>query len=133
MVVQMKVTRISVKYVCFIQNMDMNILLTILGGGNLILFIKFLIERYDKKKEREEENEQNLIKSTLKKLEKDGIRTQLLLLVLLLPEEKKEILTLGEYYFKKPPEGLDGNWYMTSIFNGWLEKTDTAKPEWFKG
>lgn len=113
--------------------MNTDVLLALLGGGNLILFIKFLIERYDAKKEREEDHNYNSIKSTLKKLEKDGIRTQLLLLILLLPEEKKEILTLGEYYFKKPPDGLDGNWYMTSIFNGWLDKTKTAKPEWFKG
>ena len=34
-----------------------NIILGILGGGNIILFIKFLIERYDRKKEREEDKE----------------------------------------------------------------------------
>lgn len=113
--------------------MSRDLLLAILGGGNVILFIKFLIERYDRKVERKEDNDYKSIKSTLKKIEKDGIRTQMLVLILLLPQEKKEILTLGEYYFKKPPDGLDGNWYMTSIFNGWLDKTKTAKPEWFKG
>ena len=53
----------------------------------------------------------------------------MLVLILLKPSEKKEILTLGENYFKK----LEGNWYMTSIFNKWLIDTGTAKPEWFKG
>ena len=103
--------------------MTENLLIAILGGGNLILFIKFLIERYDKKKERQEFN----IKDELIKLKKDGIRTQMLVLILLKPDEKKEILTLGEHYFKK----LEGNWYMTSIFNKWLTDTKTAKPEWF--
>lgn len=111
--------------------MTENILIAVLGGGNLLLFIKFLIERFDKKQE--EKKGTSSIKSTLKKLEKDGIRTQLLLLMLLLPDEKKEIMTLGQYYFSKPPHGLEGNWYMTSIFNKWLGDTGTAKPEWFKG
>lgn len=103
----------------------MNFMIAILGGGNLILFIKFLIERSDKKKEQENFN----LKDEILKLKKDGIRTQMLVLICLKPEEKKEILTLGENYFKK----LEGNWYMTSIFNKWLTDTKTAKPEWFKG
>ena len=101
-----------------------NILIAVLGGGNLILFIKFLIERYDKKEEKKEFN----IKDELLKLKKDGIRTQMLVLILLKPDEKKEILTLGEHYFKK----LEGDWYMTSIFNKWInENLDGVKPEWF--
>ena len=72
-----------------------NIVLAILGGGNIVVFIKFLIERHDRKKERaedkadakaEEENteksELTAIKDRLTKLEKDGIRTQLLLMIL---------------------------------------------------
>ena len=104
--------------------MNTDILIAILGGGNLLLFIKFLIERYDKKKSED-------IKGTLKKLEKDGLRTQLLLLILLKPDEKTEILTLGQRYFVKPPAGLGGNWYMTSIFKNWCDG-HKLKPEWFK-
>lgn len=104
--------------------MNQDLLIAILGGGNLLLFLKFLIERRDKKKEQEEFN----LKDEILKLKKDGIRTQMLVLICLKPEEKKEILTLGENYFKK----LEGNWYMTSIFNKWLTDTKTAKPEWFK-
>lgn len=99
-----------------------NILIAVLGGGNLLLFIKFLIERHDSK---------SGIESTLKKLEKDGLRTQLLLMILLRPEEKKEILTLGERYFSKPPKGLDGNWYMTDMFEKWLKEKGHSNPEWF--
>lgn len=107
-------------------------LIEILVGGNVLLFVRFLIERYDTKKEKKEENELGGIKSTLQKLEKDGCRTQLLLLIRMLPKEKKEIMTLAEYYFSKPPKGLDGNWYMTDIFKKWLEQEGHSKPGWFK-
>lgn len=92
-------------------------------SGGVLAFIQFLITRNDAKKG---------IGSTLKKLEKDGLRTQLLLLILLQPDEKKEILTLGQRYFSKPPNGLDGNWYMTGIFSKWCGERN-LKPEWFEG
>lgn len=104
-----------------------NILIAVLGGGNLILFIKFLIERHDKKQEKEEENKKDDIKKTLIELEKNGLRTQLLLLILIKPEEQTEILRIAEHYFKT----LKGNWYMTSIFNNWLKAENVANPEWF--
>lgn len=92
-------------------------------SGGVLAFVQFLISRHDDKQG---------IKSTLKKLEKDGLRTQLLLLILLQPDEKKEILTLGQRYFSKPPNGLDGNWYMTGIFSKWCGERN-LKPEWFEG
>jgi len=119
--------------------MDQDILLTVLGGGNLVLFLKFLIERYDRKTERKEDKEERKkdeewaeIKDTLKKLKKDGIRTQLLLLLLIKPEEETEILKLAEHYFKKPPAGLGGNWYMTNMFKNWLTEYKVGMPEWFE-
>lgn len=111
--------------------MTTDIVIAILGGGNLILFIKFLIERHDAKKEKAENNDFETINKSLKKLEKDGLRTQLLLMILLRPQEKKEILTLGERYFSKPPKGLDGNWYMTDMFKKWLKEEGHGDPEWF--
>ena len=113
------------------------ILLGALSGGNIILFIKFMIERHDRKKERAEdkadakaeksaENELAAIKDRLTKLEKDGIRTQLLLLILLRPEEKTEILRVAEYYFVK----LKGDWYMTGMFKKWCDEHG-LEPEWF--
>lgn len=97
------------------------ILLAILASGNLFLFIKFLVERWDRKHEQP-------VNERLAKLEKDGLRMQLLFLLILQPSEQREILKLAEYYFGV----LNGNWYMTSIFNKWLEANDIAKPEWFK-
>lgn len=96
-----------------------NILLAVLSCGNLFLLIKFLIERHDRNKGVDER---------LDKLEKDGLRTQMLLLILMQPEEQTEILKIAEYYFKT----LQGDWYMTSIFNKWLVTNKIAKPEWFK-
>lgn len=107
--------------------MTENILLGLLGGGNLILFIKFLIERHDRKKERAEDQDAEGMRKRLLVLERDGLRTQLLLLILLRPTEQTEILRLAEHYFKD----LKGNWYMTSIFNKWLEESGVASPEWF--
>jgi hypothetical protein len=107
--------------------MTENILLGLLGGGNLILFIKFLIERHDRKKERAEDQNSEGLKKRLLILERDGLRTQLLLLILLRPTEQTEILRLAEHYFKD----LKGNWYMTSIFNKWLEDSGECEPEWF--
>lgn len=115
-----------------------NIILGILGGGNIILFIKFLIERSDRKKERAEEkadakaekaekDELSAIKDRLTKLEKDGIRTQLLLMILLRPQEKTEILKVAEYYFVK----LKANWYMTGMFKKWCDEHG-LEPEWFE-
>ena len=107
--------------------MTENILLGLLGGGNLILFIKFLIERHDRKKERVEDQDAEGMKKRLLILERDGLRTQLLLLILLRPTEQTEVLRLAEHYFKD----LKGNWYMTSIFNKWLEDIGVAEPDWF--
>jgi len=91
-------------------------------SGGVLAFLQFLITRHDDRKG---------IGKTLKKLEKDGLRTQLLIMILLRPEEKKEILTLGERYFSKPPKGLDGNWYMTDMFKKWLLQEGHGNPEWF--
>lgn len=104
-----------------------DILLAVLGGGNLILFVKFLIERHDRKKELAEGNELGGIKNRLLKLEKDGIRTQLLLLILIRPDETTEILKVAEYYFAK----LHANWYMTGVFKSWCDQHG-LEPEWFE-
>ena len=94
------------------------IIIAVVGSNAAFAFLQFMITRHDTKKN---------IKGKLITLEKDGLRTQMLLMILLRPKEKKEILTLAEHYF----EDLDGNWYMTDIFNKWLEAEGHSKPEWF--
>ena len=95
-------------------------------SGGVLGFAQFLIKRKDDKKQRAEDKQDDDIKGTLKKLEKDGLRTQLLLLLLLQPDEETEILKIAEHYFVK----LKGNWYMTSMFSKWC-KTRDLRPEWF--
>lgn len=95
-------------------------------SGGVLGFIQFLIKRKDDKEQRAEDKQDDDIKGTLKKLEKDGLRTQLLLLLLLQPDEETEILKIAEHYFVK----LKGNWYMTSMFSKWC-KTRGLRPEWF--
>lgn len=95
-------------------------------SGGVLGFIQFLIKRKDDKEQRAEDKQDDDIKGTLKKLEKDGLRTQLLLLLLLQPDEEAEILKIAQHYFVK----LKGNWYMTSMFSKWC-KTRDLRPEWF--
>ena len=95
------------------------IVLAVLASNGFFALLQFLITRWDTKKS---------IKGKLDRLEKDGLRTQLLLMIMLKGDEKKEILTLGQHYF----DDLKGNWYMTDIFNKWLEEKGHSKPDWFK-
>ena len=105
-----------------------------LTSGGVLGFIQFLIKRKDDKEQRAEDKEErqenkdfDSIKETLKKLEKDGLRTQLLVMIVIKPDEEPEILKIAEYYFVK----LKGDWYMTSIFSKWC-KSRGLKPEWFE-
>lgn len=98
----------------------LQIIIAVVGSTALATLVQFFVTRHD--------NKMNLTKR-LDRLERDGLRTQLLLLVLLKPGEKQEILTLAEHYFKD----LKGDWYMTSIFNTWVEENGIAEPEWFRG
>lgn len=100
------------------MNLTATIVGSILASNALFAFLQFLITRHDTKKN---------VKGKLTILEKDVLRTQLLLLILMKPEEKQEILTIAEHYFKE----LQGDWYMTSIFNKWLTGNKIAEPEWF--
>lgn len=96
------------------------IIVSVLASNALFAFMQFLITRHDTNKN---------IKGKLTLLEKDVLRTQLLMMILMKPEETQEIMTVGEHYFVK----LKGDWYMTSIFNKWIEEyLDGVKPEWFK-
>ena len=102
------------------KQMLIQLLIAIIGSTAIATLVQFFVNRYDSKKN---------IADKLTKLEKDGLRCQLLLLILLRPGETQEILTISEHYFKK----LKGDWYMTSIFNKWVDESGIAEPEWFKG
>lgn len=100
------------------DNLITTIIVAILASNGFFAMIQFLITRWDTRKN---------LKGTLKKLEKDGLRTQLLLLILMQPDEQTEILKIAEHYFVK----LKGNWYMTGLFSKWCD-AHGLEPDWFK-
>lgn len=91
------------------------IVVAILGSS----LIQFLISRHDSRSDR---------LAKIDKIEKDGVRMQILFLMQFRPEEKGKILEIAEYYFHK----LKGDWYMTDIFTEWLRNNDISIPGWFQ-
>lgn len=62
------------------------------------------------------------------KAEKDSVRLQMLVLMSDYPDNRDEIMEVAQHYF----HDLGGNWYMTAMFNAWLERENVGRPEWFK-
>ena len=113
------------------------IIVAILGSGALSALISGIFNLISNSNKRRKEIADQLIiinhrletiENNQAKAEKDQCRTQLLLLIADYPDEMAEIMKLAEHYFGD----LKGNWYLTSLFNRWLEEKGIAKPEWFK-
>lgn len=102
-----------------------------IGSTALWQFFQFLLNRKDKKADKHDDTAENIqsIKKTCAKLERDACRTQMLVMMAHHETDTAEILKLAQHYFGD----LNGNWYMTSMFNRWLEKNGIGKPEWFNG
>lgn len=100
--------------------MTESIILAVIGSGALSALIAGVFQIINNRREKTDKRFQTL--------EKDILRTQMLLMLADFPEEKAEILKIAEHYFGD----LDGNWYLTTMFNTWLEQNQIAKPEWFK-
>lgn len=96
------------------------IIVAVIGSGALSTVISAIITAIGNRKG---------IKSKVRKIEKDSVRTQLLLMMSDYPEEKQEILNIAEYYFVT----LKANWYMTTVFAKWLKKQGLERPDWFVG
>ena len=95
----------------------------ILGSAGLFTFLQFLINRRDKKSD-----QMTRIESKLDNIEQGNARSQLMLLMRLYPENKNEIMMVAEHYFKD----LNGDWYLSSLFNSWLHQIGIESPFWFK-
>ena len=115
--------------------MALDILSCILGGGSFITLIIFLIKRHDEHKEKNDSvlNELKTINSRLDIAERDAIRTQILVLISNYDDtDEQELLTCAEHYFKKKEDGgLEGDWYMTSLFKRFCKKHNIELPTWF--
>lgn len=94
---------------------------SIIGSSALVSLITFLITRHDNRKGRLDR-----IDKQLNKLERDSVRTQLLMLMTSYTSDMSEIMKCAEHYFKD----IKGDWYMTTLFNHFIEKHGIAKPEW---
>lgn len=110
------------------------ILVALLGSsglvGGIFSVINTILSRKAAKSDKQKEIEaklNELDKRSIKN-EHDAVRLQMLVLFADYPDDTQEILRVAEHYFSE----IKGNWYMTSIFNKWLESKDIAKPEWFK-
>lgn len=96
------------------------IILAIIGSGALSALIAGIFSLINNRREK--------LDKRFKLIEKDVLRSQMLMMIKLFPDEQQEILKLAEHYFGD----LHGNWYLTTMFNKWLEEHDIARPEWFK-
>lgn len=107
----------------------MEIIIAIVGSGALSALIAGFFQLVTNRKGKLSaiEDKLNHLETESKKSEKDALRTQLLLMLKDYPSEKAEILRLAERYFGE----LKANWYLTPLFNKWLEEYDIAEPEWF--
>lgn len=105
------------------------ILVAIISSTSVATLVQFFVSRADKKHDKLDKIEQALekINHRLDKNEMDAVRTQMLLMISDYPNNVPEIMRLAEHYFGD----LSGNWYMTSLFNKWLDENKIAKPEWF--
>lgn len=94
-----------------------SILLGVLGSSAFCELVRYFIGRSTSKKE---------ITKRLDKLEKDGVRNQLMTLMHDYPNRTDEIMEVAHHYFVD----LQGNWFATGLFNQWLEDNDINKPKW---
>ena len=104
------------------------IVLVILGNTGFFALIQTIIQNRNSKKgilSRILESVAEL-KKQMKKQEKDNCRTQLLLLMSAYPQDIHELMTVAEHYF----QDLHGNWYMTTLFRGYLKKNNITPPVW---
>lgn len=97
------------------------------SAGAIIAGIFALITRHLDKKDQPIKSRFDEIDKRMGKAEKDSVRTQILLLISDYPEDHTEILEVARHYFKD----LQGDWFMTSIFNKWLAEQNIGSPDWF--
>lgn len=105
--------------------------------GLVMTLVKPIREKITHSKERAEQMQKNFdsldgkiskVQAEQVKSEKDALRTQLLVMFADYSEDKSQILELAHRYFAE----LNGDWYLTPIFNKWLETNNIGKPEWFR-
>lgn len=99
------------------------IVLALLGSSGFFSMISLIINKRDGKAD-----SLKRIETNLDSLKRDNLRTQLLMMMSDYPDQEQEIYRLAERYFVE----MDGNWYMSSVFNRYLTERNLPKPDWYK-
>jgi len=105
--------------------------IAILTSQAIFTFIQFMISRHDKKKGILAEMQKDIkeLKTFNQEERRDLKRIQLMTLIHVHPEDVSDIMEVAEEYFKN----LDGNWYMSSIFQQYLDENKIEHPLWMRG
>lgn len=96
------------------------------GAGG---FVQYLINRHDNKKEKNNEIMRAIddLKTAFAKNERHTTRLEMLQLIQHYPTNTSELMKVAQYYFGN----LNGDWYMSSIFQQYLDENNLCKPAWF--
>lgn len=105
-------------------------LITAIGGGAIVSFVQFLINRHDNKNDKLKGITDTLknMDNKLSTLKENSERTQLLLLLASYPSRIDEILKVAHQYFVCD----GGDWYMTKLFTDWCNENDVDYEPLFK-
>lgn len=104
--------------------------------GLLMLLINRAFSKKDKKSEESDEQEKRICdleelgkeqQKALERQERDNCRIQMLIMMMHYESETEQIMKLAEHYFSD----LRGDWYMTGLFNKWLDTNHIGNPSWF--
>lgn len=103
------------------------IIVAVFASSGFWLFVQTV---YTTRRNKKDETQKKLdeLEAKAVKSEKDSVRLQLLVLMSDYPDDTAEILTAAKHYFGE----LKADWYMTSIFNNYLQAHNIGKPEWFE-
>ena len=103
---------------------------TVIGSTGLFSFLQYIIKRNDDKKGTISLilKELESIKNQLADLKQDQLRLQLMDMIHIHPEDHSDIMEIAQKYFVESK----GNWYLSSIFNEWMQTQYIQKPVWFK-
>ena len=96
---------------------------SIVSSSALIGFVQFLIQRHDNRKGTMAKLATAVCVQTL-----DICKMQIMLLIADYPSKVNEILEVAKHYFVD----LEGDTYITSLFEDWLESRNIEAPDWFK-
>lgn len=111
-----------------IDQIVLPIIIAVIGSGGFFTFIQFMIGRHDREYEKKIDKKLDGLSKNVEFIAHGCTRTQLMVLMKLFNDRKEEIITVAHRYFVD----MKGDFYMTTLFESWLEENKITRPEWFK-